>query len=123
MVPILAVLALLQANVATEPAPPPPVVTKPIWIRRPDGTDIAAAYPAAAQSTGKSGRATLVCTVSDQGKLTDCDVTNETPTGWGFGTAALSLAPKFQMKPLAWDGSSVAGGRISIPIILNISGF
>jgi protein TonB len=120
------VLALLQANGST---PPPPAaqeqartIKNPAWIRRPDGDDMAAAYPTTAAVHLKNGRGILVCTVNDQGRLTNCDVTGESPTGWGFGKAFLSLAGKFRMRPLDRDGNPVAGGRVSIPVTLIVSG-
>jgi protein TonB len=129
MIPMFAaiLLALLQANISTATRPPAGqeqarTIKNPTWIRRPDGDDMAAAYPAAAATHLKNGRGILVCTVNDQGRLTDCDVTGESPTGWGFGKAILSLAGKFRMRTLDRDGSPVAGSRVSIPVALRVSG-
>jgi periplasmic protein TonB len=128
MITLLAgmVFALLQSNVVTAAAPSSQeearMIIHPAWIRRPDGNDLAIAYPRGAVADLKNGRVRMVCTVNDQGKLTDCDVTDETPAGWGFGKAALSLTGKFQMKSVDRDGSPVAGGRISIPVYMFIAG-
>ena len=58
----------------------------------------------------------LRCRVDASGALTDCSVTDETPTGEGFGEAALAMSPLFHMRPMTRDGVPVAGGRINIPI-------
>lgn len=117
---------LMQANVAAAPSPSdreePRMIVHPVWIRRPVGDDMAAAYPAAAAERLINGRGLLVCTVKGQGRLTDCDVTGETPTGWGFGHAILSLAGKFQMRSLDRDGNPVTGGHVSIPVTLMVRG-
>jgi hypothetical protein len=34
----------------------------------------------------------------------------------GFGAAALSLAPKFQVNPWSAEGLPVVGGRIRVPM-------
>jgi hypothetical protein len=58
------------------PAPPPAVVRT--------------IYPHAARDTGVPGDVTVTCTVRDNA-TPDCVVTSETPTGQGFGNAALGL--------------------------------
>ena len=48
--------------------------------------------------------------------MEDCKVTSETPTGYGFGAAALKLAGSFKMKPETRDGEPVAGALVTIPM-------
>ncbi len=92
------------------------VVTKPDWLRKPSGEDMANFYPPLAQMFSLSGRAMIDCTVTDQGALTDCSVGGETPIGIGFGQAALRLSDLFRMKPQTFDGAPVGGAKIRVPI-------
>lgn len=87
----------------------------PDWVRRPSGEDLRAAFPTAALARGKSGQATLICELTIRGGLENCKVESETPAGYGFGDAALLLAPSFQMTPKIRDGKPEAG-VIRIPI-------
>lgn len=101
---------------------PPPTDTadtssSPHWIRRPSGNDMARVYPRVAVSANASGRATMVCRILATGRLTDCDVVEETPPGMGFGEATIRLAPYFQMSTTTADGKSVEGGTIRVPLI------
>lgn len=50
------------------------------------------AYPSSAFQQGVSGRVVLRCRVGSGGRLTNCSVVSETPSGWGFGSFALSSA-------------------------------
>jgi protein TonB len=64
-------------------------------------------YPERAQEREISGRAALACTVTTRGTLSGCNVASESPSGAGFGEAALRLANRFQMKPQTVDGRPV----------------
>jgi protein TonB len=49
--------------------------------------------------------------------MKDCFVTEETPSNYGFGQAALRLAPLFRMRPMTGDGViSTVGASVVIPI-------
>jgi TonB family protein len=82
----------------------------------PSSTDMAATYPSNASARGVEGTALMSCSVSDDGSLSECTVSNETPPGEGFGDAALALAPKFKLKPRTRDGMPIAGRHILIPL-------
>lgn len=114
MIPIAmaVVLAFLQANVGA-PAEQSP---RQDYVR-PAGKD--SYYPPAARRAGKTGHVILACSVTGGGRLTECVVAEESPPGWGFGEAALRMAPLFKMRPITKSGRSVAGAHIRIPINFN----
>jgi len=89
--------------------------TVPDWVRKPTRDDLLAVWPTSALKSGLSGEALINCAVTVQGALNDCIVTEETPTGLGFGAAAIALTPQFRMKPATWRGVP-AVGMISMPV-------
>ncbi|HZZ37422.1 MAG TPA: TonB family protein [Caulobacteraceae bacterium] len=112
MIVALLALAVVQAPGGEDAAPP---VVNVEWVRAPSGNDIVNAYPELAWDRGKSGRATLSCVANDAGLLGSCSVVAEKPKGFGFGKAALRLAPKFQLAPASY-GQRMAGGHIQFAI-------
>jgi TonB family protein len=108
-------------------APPPSsadparAIAHPGWVRRPAGGDIMNFYPPQALEAGIEGHSSMECTVTDDGALTACHVTSETPAGKGFGSAELRLASRFRMKPQGADGKPTAGGKVTIPLSWKIA--
>jgi len=108
------------------PAPPPPepprpsVITQPDWLRKPTGEDVARYYPDRAQRMNVEGRATINCTVTAQGTLSACTISDEEPNDQGFGEAAMKMSRLFKMRPQTKDGSPVSGGVVRIPIVFRL---
>lgn len=48
--------------------------------------------------------------------MTSCVIIEESPAGYGFGSAALKLSSRFKLKPMERDGVPVSGGTIKIPM-------
>jgi protein TonB len=86
-----------------------------IWLQRPTGDDLMALFPPAAAQRGVSGQATLDCGVLATGRL-DCAIASESPTGMGFGKAALAASKKFQAGAKALDGRDALGKRTRLPM-------
>jgi TonB family protein len=88
----------------------------PVWDRAPAQEDWAKAYPAHAAEAGISGAVKMKCAATSAGLLSDCAVVQESPSGEGFGAAALSLAAGMALKPVDGDGRSVAGRNLIVPV-------
>lgn len=108
-------------NVApTEPtvAAPPrrPAIIQPDWERRPTSAEITRYYPERALRFERQGSAILNCAVTASGTLTGCSIIGETPTGQGFGRAAMEMTALFKMRPQTEDGFAVGGARVNVPV-------
>lgn len=113
---MLSAVVLAAVLGAEAPSSAPHVIAAPDYASTPRGEDVVTYYPKAAAAANIEGRATIDCTVDEQGLLRGCIVLNEEPAGAGFGAAALRLSPLFKMRPMTKDGVPVAGGAIRIPI-------
>jgi protein TonB len=70
------------------------------WAAQPSGRDLIQAYPPRALARGIQGETRLMCRIWPNGRLYGCYVVSETPPGFGFAGAALSLVPRFQARLL-----------------------
>ena len=93
------------------------------WTDAPSVSDIAAAYPARAKAAGISGTVKLTCEIGRDGHPRDCAALTETPSGYGFGSAARKLAEKLKASdpalyhqnifvPIAFDAGVLTGAAI-----------
>lgn len=99
-----------------EPTPAPPaVIRNPSWAQQPSGAQLMRAYPERAVVAGVSGSAALNCLVLPSGAVTDCNVSRETPGGYGFGRAAQGLSRHFRVNPRTVDGAA-QGSRVSMTL-------
>jgi periplasmic protein TonB len=98
-----AVITRTPPEPAPLPAPPrPSVITNPTWARQ-----AAPEFPERAQSRGiESGSVVVSCTVQPNGSLANCQIASETPSGAGFGQAALAAARRSRVSPRTVDGAA-----------------
>lgn len=93
-----------------------PTITQPSWIQRPTAEDVGRVTPTI-ELGPKEVRVLMVCRITAAGGLEACSIKEETPPGYGFGEAALKLAPKFRMPDVDLEGRPVAGRTVQIPIM------
>lgn len=97
------------------PEPPRRVITNPDWASRPTADQLMRAYPDRALIGGVAGSVSMNCLVEANGRVSDCNVTRETPGAYGFGRAAGGLARYFRMSPRTVDGAA-EGSRVNITL-------
>lgn len=111
--------AVDNAPVAEPVRQPPAVITNPSWSRQPSADQMMRAYPGRAIAASVAGSASLNCLVLPSGGVTDCNVTRETPGGYGFGRAAQSLSRQFRVNPRTVNGAA-EGSRVNINLRFNL---
>jgi TonB family protein len=118
-----AAVAITSSVHAQTPTPPHALPTKGLhWLHKPTADDIEAVYPERAIDATLSGRVLIECQATAQGRMSACTVLNETPTGYGFGDAALKLSRGFVLDPKASYGGPLEGGVVALPIVMMAPG-
>lgn len=105
--------------VASAPARAVAADTFPDWLRMPTAEETQNAWPSQDSRNALGGKAEIGCTLTAQGDLRNCRVIFETPANAGFGAAALSLIPKFHLRPATHDGRPVDAGVV-IPVAFDM---
>jgi len=128
---LAATLTALSLPARADPAPTdaPPTTLAPVdvphpprsapsrlWLRHPNGQDMADNYPLNAAQGGINGRALLVCTVAINGRLTACAATSVSPPGQNFDLATVRLGRYFQFDVTPKGDPTLVGAQIAIPI-------
>ncbi len=97
-------------------------ITNPDWVQLPTGDQMAHFYPPLANALGINGVVRMTCEVTTLGMVENCRIASETPTGIGFGDAALQMASSFRMRPQMVNGAPVSGALVTIPINFTMFG-
>lgn len=100
-----------SATPTQRPAPAGSVV----WAQRPTARRIADLYPRNALNDGVGGRVVLDCRVQGDFSVS-CSIASETPSGVGFGRAAMSVSNSYRARSTLSDGSSAVGASTRIAI-------
>ncbi|CAN5813930.1 hypothetical protein BH11PSE1_BH11PSE1_16650 [soil metagenome] len=95
---LIGLFALLQA--ASPPITGMPLPEAPQWLERPTREDFENAV---------KGDVYLVCQITSEGRLSPCEVTDETPAGMGLAGSAISISGKFKMSTTLSTGETVGG--------------
>lgn len=85
------------------------------WAREPSARDFARYFPGRALDDGQSGNVTLSCIIGGGGRLA-CSVVSESPPGYGFGQAAISISRQLRVRTRLPDGSSAEGRELRLPL-------
>lgn len=80
----------------------PPRGTRPQWARRP-----VPEYPEEGVAVSKA-HVSLVCTIQSDRRLGDCRITEETPSGYGFGRSAVAAAEEARVSDNSIPGETVS---------------
>lgn len=104
----LPIIAALLAGGCVSTAPqtlayeieaPSDTVIIPSWAARgPSPADYHRVYPSSAKADGVEGIVYLRCNVELELTFA-CEIQEESPAGYGFGSAAMALAREFAIKP------------------------
>lgn len=86
------------------------------WARDATWEEIYAFHPLGARRAKKSGVVELRCLATMKQRLKACRVAAESPKGWEFGRAALSLAPQLRVLPRKENGVEVDNSRVYFKI-------
>jgi hypothetical protein len=95
---------------------------KPFIWSAPSRSELAEVYPPRAMMHGIAGNALLVCDQTAFGRLVSCAVGSEWPSGYGFGSAALKLAPGLKYGGCADMPDRIIRYNVQIPIRFSLSG-
>jgi len=88
----------------------------PVIVRGPTQGEILALVPPEARAARQAGRASVNCEIQLDTRLDQCRVVSETPAGFGFGQAALTIAPRyFRFRPpVSAAGQTMSGARVTV---------
>lgn len=80
----------------------PPVVVNPVRVAGANPV-----FPDQALEAGRSGLVTLTFTVDERGRVSNIEVLDETPRGYGFARAARAAITRWTFEPQRVDGTPV----------------
>lgn len=105
-------IAALAGLASASSAAPPQTQPSPPTATGDDAAQMLAYYPPAARAAGVEGRALLGCQTTEHARLYGCVVLGESPSGAGFGQAALAVAALSRDNPQAHTPSNLRTGSV-----------
>lgn len=94
---------------------PPPGVGRVGWAAIPSDQVMNQFYPAAARAARIGGRIVLDCGIRDD-LAVSCSVLSESPTGYGFGNAAVRAAAALRANPTLSNGAPAPGAHAQVAV-------
>lgn len=95
----------------------------PRLLQGPSTADIVRAAPEAGRRARTDARVNIRCELRPDSRLENCRVLNETPSGQGFGEAAIRVAvARFRFEVPRRDGQPIARCGIPLGIQFNLGG-
>ena len=88
----------------------------PRLVRGPTNAELRQVHPPEAFRKRQGGQATLNCKIRIDQRLEDCVVVEESPSGLGFGRAALAASTYFRFEPPVRAGSPVSGASVRVGV-------
>ena len=109
--------ANVEPSIVGSATPPQPqrAAGSVVWAQRPTTRRISDLYPRSALNDGVGGRVVMECRVLGDLSV-NCSVVSETPSGVGFGRAALGASSSYRARATLSDGSSAVGSTTRIAV-------
>ena len=98
------------------------IITNPDYDVRPTPEELERLYPHQARGIGVPGRAVIKCGVRVDGHVKNCEVVEESPKDYGFGSAGLAALKLFRFKPQLRDCVPTDGGTIQMSLDFPVPG-
>jgi TonB family protein len=89
-------------------------IDNPQWIAAPSPSDLEMVRPQIDGVLGLDGVARLTCRITKAGALQACAVDEESPSGLGYGAAALQLARLYRLNPIQLAGAQ--GRKVTVRV-------
>jgi TonB family protein len=119
---LASVAGLICVGFMTDAVAQPRMLDHLEWKSFPSGDQIAHVFPDEAIRAKKSGWALLECSLTAKGGLELCQVIGEQPSDYGFGEAALRVAPRFKFASKSKEDGGMEGSYIRVPVVLQANG-
>lgn len=100
--PLIQVREAASPSASDKDETAPPRGTRPQWASQP-----VPEYPEEGVAVSKA-RVSLVCTIQSDHRLGDCRITDETPSGYGFGRSAVAAAEEARVSDNSVPGETVS---------------
>lgn len=87
----------------------------PKWVASPSAVSLRLARPVFVTDFGVEGAVRMTCTARGDGSIDTCGVEVEAPSGYGFGAAALRLAPNYALATGPTSAGQLVTVRVGFP--------